>query len=63
MYTLEGTILIQNACYFVRMVILIKSRSGSKLGHVASKSRSLVQMIENLLYTIESIVQETVSEC
>ena len=46
-----------------RMVILIKSRSGSKLGHVASKSRSLVQMIENLLYTIKSIVQETMSEC
>ena len=40
MYILEGKVLIQFSCNFVRMIILIKSRSSSKLGHVGSKTRS-----------------------
>ena len=44
---LEGTFFILSSFNFVRMISFIKSRSYSELGHVASKPRSLVQMIEN----------------
>ena len=47
MYTLEGSVLSQSSRNLVRMLILIKSRSRSKLGHVGSKTRSLGQVIEN----------------
>ena len=46
MYTLEGTILIQSSRNFIRMLMIIISRSGSKLGHVWSKSGSPGQIIE-----------------
>ena len=48
MYTLEGTVVIQSSGKFVRMIILIISRSSSKLGHVRSKTRSLDQILEKL---------------
>ena len=48
MYTLEGTVVIQSSGKFVRMLILIISRSSSKLGHVRSKTRSLDQIVEKL---------------
>ena len=48
MYTLEGTVVIQSSGKFVRMLILIISRSSSKLGHVRSKTRSLDQILEKL---------------
>ena len=46
MHTLEGTVLIESSCNFVRMIILIKSRSPLKMGHVGSKTRLLSQIIE-----------------
>ena len=46
MYILEGTVLIQSSFYFVRMIILLKSRSNLKLGHVALKTSFLVEMID-----------------
>ena len=45
-YTLEGTVLIQSSGNLVRMLIIITSRSSSKLGHVGSKTRSLGQILE-----------------
>ena len=38
------------------MLIIIMSRSGSKLGHVRSKSRSLDQILENFVFTLEGTV-------
>ena len=46
MYTLEGTVLTQTSCTFVRMFISIKSRSQLKLGHIRSKARSQGQILE-----------------
>ena len=46
MYTLEGTVLIQSSPKFIRMVMIIISRSSSKLGHVGSETRSLGQILE-----------------
>ena len=46
MYILEGTVLIQSSCNYVRMLIIIISRSDSKLGHVWSKTRLLGQILE-----------------
>ena len=46
MYTLEGTVLIQSSLNFIRMLMIIISRSSSKLGHVGSKTRSLGQILE-----------------
>ena len=46
MYTLEGTVLIQCSGNFIRMLIIIISRSSLKLGHVGSKTRSLGQILE-----------------
>ena len=46
MYTLEGTDLIISSRNYVRMLIIIMSRSSSKLGHVGSKTRSLDQILE-----------------
>ena len=46
MYILENTILIQSLLNFVRMLIIIISRSDLKLGHVESKIRSLGQILE-----------------
>ena len=40
--------MIQSSGKFVRMLILIISRSSSKLGHVRSKTRSLDQILEKL---------------
>ena len=40
--------MIQNSSNFVRMLILIISRSSLKLGHVRSKARSLDQILEKL---------------
>ena len=45
-YTLKGSVLIQNSCNCVRLLIIIVSRSGLKLGHVISKTRSLGQILE-----------------
>ena len=46
MFTLEGTVLIQSSRNFIRMLMIIISRSSSKLGHVGSKTRSLGQILE-----------------
>ena len=46
MYTLEGTVLIQSSRNFIRMLMIIISRSPFKLGHVGSKTRSLGQILE-----------------
>ena len=59
MYTLEGTVVIQSSGKFVRMLILIISRSSSKLGHVRSKTRSLVQILEK--FCVHSGVHSFVS--
>ena len=46
MYTLEGTDLIISSLNYVRMLLIIMSRSSLKLGHVGSKIRSLGQILE-----------------
>ena len=46
MYTLEGTLSIQSSRTLIRMLMIIISRSSSKLGHVGSKTRSLDQILE-----------------
>ena len=46
MYILEGTVLIQSSRNFNRMLMIIISRSSSKLGYVGSKTRSLGQILE-----------------
>ena len=46
MYTLEGTVLIQRSLKFIRMLMIIISRSSSKLGHGGSKTRALGQIVE-----------------
>ena len=38
------------------MSIIFISRSGSKLGHVGSKTRSLGQILDKTLYTLKSTV-------
>ena len=68
MYSLEGTVLIQSSLNFKGMVMIIISRSISKLGHVGSKSRSLGQMLKKTLCTLlkaqfRSKVHETLSYC
>ena len=47
MYILENTVKIQSSLNYVRMLIIIISRPGSKLGHVGSKTRSLGQILGN----------------
>ena len=57
MYTLEGTVLIESSRNFIRILMIIISRSSSKLGHVGSKIRSLGQILEkNLVYTLKGTV-------
>ena len=46
MYILEGTVLNQSSLNLIRMLMIIISRSTSKLGHVGSKTRSLGQILE-----------------
>ena len=46
MYSLEGTVLVQSSGNFVRLLIIITSRSVLKLGHVRLKTRSLGQILE-----------------
>ena len=46
MFTLEGTVLIQSSQNCIRMLVIIISRSSSKLGHVGSKTRSLDHILE-----------------
>ena len=46
MYTLKGTVLIHSSRNFIRMLMIIISRSSSTVGHVGSKTRSLGQIIE-----------------
>ena len=46
MYTQEGTIVIQSSGNYVRMLIIIMSRSVLKLDHVRSKIRSIGQILE-----------------
>ena len=38
------------------MVIIIISRSSSKMGHVGSKTRSLGQILKSLVYTLQGTV-------
>ena len=45
-YALEATFSVQSSWNLVRMFVSIKSRTSSKLGHVGSKTRSLVQILE-----------------
>ena len=46
MYPLEGTVLILSSWNYVRNLIIIISRSSSKLGQVGSKIRLLGQILE-----------------
>ena len=46
MYTVEGTVLIQSSRNLIRLLIIILSKSVSKLGHVGSKTRSLDQILK-----------------
>ena len=45
-YTVECTVLFQMSRNFVRMLMIIVSRSSLKLGHVESKTRSLAKILE-----------------
>ena len=65
MYTLKGTVVIQCAGNFVRMLILIISRSSSKLGHVRSKTMSLGQILEKLCVhsRVHSFVSNVMAPC
>ena len=56
-YPLENTVLIQSSRNFIRILIIIISRSSSKLGHLGSKTRSPGQILKkNLVYTLEGTV-------
>ena len=44
--TIQATLCIQSSWKFVRMFVLMKSWSGSKMGHIGSKTRSVGQIIE-----------------
>ena len=46
MYILENTVLIQSSRNFIRMLVIIISRSSLKLGHLGSKTRWLGQILE-----------------
>ena len=46
---LEGTVLFQSSCNFVKKFISNKSRPRVQLGHVGSKTRSLGQILEKTL--------------
>ena len=65
MYSLKGTVLIQSSRNFVRMLILIISRSSLKLGHVRSKTRSLDQILEKLCVhsRVPSFVSNVMTLC
>ena len=65
MYTLEGTVVIQSSENFVRMFIIIISRSDSKLGYVRSKTWSLDQILEKLcvLSRVHSFVSNVMTLC
>jgi nicotinamide riboside kinase len=52
--TLETTFQTQSSWNFVRMIVLMMSRSSSNLGHVGFKSRSLGQITKNLVNTLET---------
>ena len=45
-YTSEGTVFMQSACNFARMLISIEFRPGPKLNYVWSKKRSPGQILE-----------------
>ena len=53
LYTLEVTLLAQPSSNLLRIIILMMSRSGSIMGGVGSKSRSLGQIFEKFVYTLE----------
>ena len=42
---LEATVLVRSSPNLVRLLILMKSRTSLKMGHVGSKTRSLGQII------------------
>ena len=46
MYTIEGTVFNQTSGNFIRMLMVIISRSSLKLGHVGSKTRSQGQILD-----------------
>ena len=46
LYTIKGTVLIQSSLNYVRLLIIIMSRSSFNFGHVGSKTRSLGQILE-----------------
>ena len=58
MYPLEGTVLILSSWNYVRKLIIIISRSNTKLGQVGSKIRLLGQILEkkHLVYILEGTV-------
>ena len=56
MNTLEATVLVQSSSNLLRMIILTISRSSSNMGDVESKTRSVGQIIENLVNTLEATV-------
>ena len=45
-YALEATVLVGYSWKLVRMFVLMKSRTSSKMGHVGSKTRSPGQILE-----------------
>ena len=57
--------MIQSSGNFVRMLILIISRSGVKLGHVRSKTRSLGQILEKpyVHSRVHSFVSNVMKQC
>ena len=65
MNTLRGIVVIQCSGNFIRMLILIISRSSSKLGHVRSKTRSLGQILEkNCVHSsVHSFVSSVMTLC
>ena len=57
--------MIQSSGKFVRMLVLIISRSSSKPGHVRSKTRSLDQILETLCVhsRVHSFVSNVMTLC
>jgi len=53
MYTLDVINVIKSSWNLVRMLFSMKSRPSLKLGHVGSKTRSLGQILEKLVFTPE----------
>ena len=56
MNTLEATFLVQTSSNLLRMIILTISQLSSNMGDVGSKTRSVGQIMRNLVNTLEATV-------